>query len=89
MRKNIPQIIAQDIFLGIDLDAPALVAQINEHGLAHFTVRGNPSGDGNFAAFGVIVVSLFAGFRRREFIFERENVLRLERLQFCPTLFDQ
>ena len=47
-------LVAEHIFLRINLDAPALVAHVNEHGFAHVAVRGDAAGEGDFAAFDVI-----------------------------------
>ncbi len=46
MRENVKLLVAEDIFLRVSLDAPALVADVNEHGLAHVAVRGDAPGDG-------------------------------------------
>ena len=54
MPEDVQLLVAEDIFLRINLDAPALVAHVNEHGFAHVAVRGDAAGDGDFAAFGVI-----------------------------------
>ena len=89
MRECIPQIVAQNIFLGINLNASALVAHVNEHGFAHFTMRGDASGDGDFTAFGVIFSRIGAGFGRRKFIFERENAFGFKLLELGFALFDE
>ena len=73
--KMFQLLVAEDIFLRIDLDAPALVAHVNEHGFAHVAVRGDAAGHGHFAAFGVILSRVGARFGRREFVFERVNAL--------------
>ena len=57
VRENIPLLVAEDIFLRINLDAPALVAHVNEHGFAHVAVRGDAAGHGHFAAFGVMAAA--------------------------------
>ncbi len=69
MRKNIPaarRFFFEGIFLRIDLDAPALVAHVNEHGLAHLAVRGDAPGDSDFGVFDQFAFFKFrAGFARR------------------------
>ena len=77
------------IFLRVNLEPAALVAHVNEHGFAHFAVRGDAPGDGDFAAFGVIVARMLAGFRRRKFVFERVNALGAQRGELGLALFDQ
>jgi len=52
-------------------------------------VRDDASSDAGFAAFGVIVARLLAGFRRREFVFERVNALGAQRGELGPALFDE
>ena len=78
MRENVELLVAEDVFLRVNLDAAALVAHVNEHGFAHVAVRGDAPGHGHFAAFRVIVARLLAGFRGRELVFERENALGLQ-----------
>ena len=87
--ENMKLFVAQNILLGVSLDAPALVADVNEHGLAHVAMRGDAPGERDFAAFGVIGASHSAGFRRRKFILERVNTLGAERGELGLALFDQ
>ena len=57
VRENVPTArrgFFEMIFLRVNLEPAGLVAHVNEHGLAHFAVRGDAPGDGHFAAFGVI-----------------------------------
>ena len=90
VRENAPLLVAEDIFLRINLDAPALVAHVNEHGFAHVAVRGDASGDGDFAAFGVILPRVAAhDSRRRELVFERVNALGAQRGELGLALFNQ
>ena len=56
-------LVAEDIFLRVNLDAPALVADVNEHGFAHVAVRGDAAGERDFAALGVMFARVLAGFR--------------------------
>ena len=62
--ENMQMLVAEDIFLRVNLDPAALVADVNEHGLAHVAVRGDAAGERDFAAFGVIFARALAGFRR-------------------------
>ncbi len=89
MLENVELLVAQDIFLRVSLDASALVADVNEHGLAHVAMRGDASGQRHFAAFNVIVARRLAGFRRRKFIPERVNALRAQGGELGLALFDQ
>ena len=82
-------LVAEGVFLRVNLEASGLVAHVKEHGLAHFTVRGDASGDGYFAAFGVIFPRVGARFGGREFVFERVNALGAQRGEFGPALFDE
>ncbi len=77
------------IFLRVNLDAPALVAHVNEHGFAHVAVRGDAAGHGHFAAFGIVLPRVGAGFGRREFVFEWVNALRAQRGELGFALFDE
>ena len=56
--ENIELLVAQHILLRINLDAPALVADIDEHALAHVAMGGDAAGHGDFAAFDVIGAGL-------------------------------
>ncbi len=46
MSEDVPLLIAEDVLLRIDLDAPALVPHVNEHALAHVAMRGDAASDG-------------------------------------------
>ena len=81
--------VAENIFLRIHLDASALVADVNEHGLAHVAMRGDASGERHFAAFDIICARGVAGFRRRKFVLERVNALGAQRGELGLALFDQ
>ncbi len=89
VREDVPLLVAQNIFLRIDLDAAALVAHVNEHALAHVAVRGDAAGHGYFAALGVILTRIGAGFGWRKFVLERVNALGAQRGEFGLALFDQ
>src|SRR5205085_3208817 len=39
MGEDVPWLVTQNILLCINLDAPALIAHVNEHGLAHLAMR--------------------------------------------------
>ena len=45
-------LVAESIFLRVNLDASALVAHVNEHGFAHVAVRGDAAGDGDLGVLG-------------------------------------
>ncbi len=89
MAENRKLLVAQRVFLGIDLQSAALVAHVDEHALAHIAVGGHPAGDSHFAAFGIIRARLGAFFRGRELILERVNTLRPQRGQFSFALLEQ
>jgi hypothetical protein len=89
MLENSELIVAESIFLRVNLDAPVLVAHVNKHAFAHLTVRGNAPGHSHFTALGVIIMRLPAGFAGREFIFERVNALGAQRGQLGFALFNQ
>ena len=89
MLENFPKLIAQNIFLRINLDAPALVAHVNEHGFAHVAVRGDAARHGHFAAFGVVFPRVGAGFGRRELVFERVNAFGPQSGELGFALFDE
>ena len=89
MLEDVKRLIAENILLRVSLDAPALVADVDEHGLAHVAVRRDASGERHFAAFDIIVARLLAGFRRCEFVLERVNALGAERGELGLALFDQ
>ena len=52
MLEDVELLVAQHILLRVNLDAPALVADVNEHGLAHVAMRGDAAGDAKPRAFG-------------------------------------
>ena len=78
--------VAEDVFLRVNLDAPALVADIHEHGFAHVAMRGDAPGERDFAAFGVILSRMGARFGRCELIFERVYALAREASNFSALL---
>ena len=71
------------------MNAPALAAPVNEPAPARAAMRGDASGDGNFAAFEAIVARLGAGLAGREFVFEWVNALRAQDGELGFALFDQ
>ena len=87
--ENIELFVAENIFLRINLDAPALVADVNEHGFAHVAMRGDAPGQRHFAAFDVIGAGGIAGFGGRKFVLERINALGAQGGEFGLALFDQ
>jgi hypothetical protein len=89
MPEDVELLVAEDIFLRVSLDASTLIAHVNKHAFAHFTVRGDATGHGHFTAFGVMVARLLAGFAGCEFVFERVNALGAQRSQLGLALFDQ
>ncbi len=89
MPENVELLISEDIFLGIDLQPPVLVADINEHALAHVTMSGDTASDGDLASFGIIVTSLFAAFPGRELVFERISALVTQRRELGFALVNQ
>ena len=64
MLENGELFVAEDIFLRVNLHAPALVADVDEHGFAHVAVRGDAAGERDFAALGVMFAGVRAGFAR-------------------------
>ncbi len=89
MLENGKLLVAEDVFLRVDLHPPALVADVEEHGLAHVAVRGDASGERDFAAFGVLFARVPAGFAGRELVFKRVNALRPQRGELGLALFNQ
>ena len=89
MLEDGKRLVAEDIFLRVDLHPPALVADVHEHGLAHVAMRGDAAGERDFAALGVMLARVLAGFSRRELVFERVNALRAQRGELGLALFDQ
>jgi hypothetical protein len=87
--EDVELLVAQDILLRVSLNAPALVADVNEHGLAHVAMRRDAPGQRHFAAFNVIGTGGGARFAGREFILERVNALGAERGQLGLALFNQ
>jgi hypothetical protein len=89
MLENGKLLVAEDVFLRVNLDPPALVAHVEEHGFAHVAVRGDAAGERDFAAFGVMFAGVPAGFAGRELVFERVNALRAQRGELGLALFDE
>ena len=89
MLENLELFVAENILLRVSLEPPALVADVNEHGLAHVAMRRDAAGQRRFAAFDVIFSRGIAGFRRRKFILERVNALRAQGDELGLALFDQ
>ena len=89
MLENGELVVAEDVFLRVNLDAPALVADVHEHGFAHVAVRGDAAGERDFAAFGVILPRVGARFGRSELVFERVNAFGPQRGQLGLALFNQ
>ena len=87
-------VVAKRVFLGVCLDAPALIAHINEHGFAHVAVGGDPARDRNPGIFrqftrGKLRPRLPGAGVGREFVFERENALGFKRFELGAALFNQ
>ena len=89
MGEDLERVIAEDVFLGIALDAPALVAHVNEHGFAHVAVGGDAAGHGDFAAFHIVAARLLAGFAGGELVFKGENAAGFQRFELGLALFDE
>ena len=94
MRKNIELLVAENIFLRVNLDASALIAHVNEHGFAHVAVRSDAPGHGHAMAFGQRAgIEAAAGGVAfgvgRELIGERENAFGLKRFELGLALFDE
>ncbi|MGA2685369.1 MAG: hypothetical protein ABSF51_09985 [Verrucomicrobiota bacterium] len=71
-----------------------MVAHVNEHALAHFAVRGDAAGDGDFRAVVVFAAFIFfasgfARFRRRKFVFERINAFGAQGGELGLALLNQ
>ena len=45
MAEDVELLVAEDVFLGVDLDASALVAHVDEHAFAHVAMGGDAAGD--------------------------------------------
>ncbi len=89
VRKNVPLLVAEDVFLRVDLHPPALVANVHEHAFAHVAVRGDAAGERDFAALGVVLARVLAGFPGRELVFERVNTPGPQRGELGLALFNQ
>ncbi len=87
--ENVELLVAEDVFLGVDLDAAALVANVDEHGLAHVAVGGDAAGERDFTALDIISARGGAGFRGGKLVAEGENTLRLQGFELGFALFDQ
>ena len=82
MCENIPLLVAERIFLRVNLDASALVLDVDEHAFAHLAMSGDASGERDFATFDVIGSRLSAFVFRRKFIGKRVDAFFAERGQF-------
>ena len=89
MLEDVKLLVAENIFLRVGLDAPALVADVNEHGLAHVAMRGDAPGQRNLPALEVIRARGGAGFAGGEFILERVNAFGAQGGELGLALFDQ
>ena len=89
MRKNVPLLIAQNIFLRINLDSATLIFDVDKHALAHFPMRGDAPSERDFAAFDITGASLAAFFFWRKFIGKRVDAFGAKSRQFYFSLFDQ
>src|SRR5207244_13447716 len=58
--------IAQRLFLGVNLNGPALILDVDELALAHVAVTGYPAGERDFALFDIIRPGLGTCFRGRK-----------------------
>ena len=81
--------IAQRLFLGVNLDAPALIFDVDELALAHVAVCGDAAGQRDFAPFGVVRPGHGAGVRWGELVFERVDAFGPQCFELFFTLFDQ
>ena len=68
---------------------PALIADVDEHALAHVAVGGDAAGHGDLAALGVIGAGLGAVFGGRELVPERVDALGPQGAQLGLALLDQ
>ncbi len=74
--EHVELFVAEHVFLGINLDAPALVLDVDEHAFAHIAMRGDAPGERDFAALDVIGPRLGAGLGGLKFIREGVDAAR-------------
>ncbi len=87
-------LIAQHLFLGVDLDSSALVLEVEELALAHVAMGGDASGQSDSGALGQLTrlelrPRLAAAGGGGELVAERVQALGAQSGQFRPTLLDQ
>src|SRR5206468_9698408 len=82
-------LVAERLFLRVNLDTATLVFDVNELAFAHIPVRGDAAGQRDFAAVGVMRARLRTFFRRREFVLERVDALGSQGRELSLALFDQ
>ncbi len=87
--EDVELVVAERLFLGVNLDAAALVLDVDEHALAHFAMGGDAAGEGDFAALGVMGAGVVAGFGGREFVGKGIDALGAQRGELGLALFDQ
>jgi len=77
------------LFLRVNLDAPALVLEVEELAFAHVPVRRDAAGNGDLAVLGIIGARLAAALGGRVAIGKGIDPFGAERRQFGFALFDQ
>src|SRR6266498_94067 len=89
LREEAVWFLAEDVLLGIELEAPALVLDVDEHTLAHIAVGGNAPRQGHLAAFRITLARFGARFAGRKLVLERVNAQLPQGGELGFALFDQ
>src|SRR4026208_1365509 len=94
MLEDVELLVAEGLFLRVNLDAPARVAHIHELAFAHVAMGGDAPGDFDVLAFLELTGDVFgprlpAAERGRELVFEGVNALLTELRETGLALCDQ
>ena len=87
--ENVILLLAQDVLLRVNLDAPGLVLEIEELAFAHVPVRRDAPGQRDGAAFGVVVPGVRALLGGDELVLERIETAGAQPGQLGFALFDE
>src|SRR6185436_4937261 len=71
-------LVADDVLLSVDLNAAALVFNVDEHAFAHIAMGGNTAGEVNLAILDVIGASVGALFSRAKLVLEGKDAFGLQ-----------
>ena len=87
--EDVELVVAERLFLRVNLDAAALVFDVDEDAFAHLAVGGDAAGEGDFAVLDVIGAGVVAGFGGGKFIGKRVNATGAERGELGLALINQ